>query len=312
MAIKRLSVFKRARALVLFKNGKSVDEVVRILQKRYHPTRSVLEVKSKYFPSTGSYSISKLQGASREKILGSMRNMRSYAMRMKKLQHAPVFARARLERLKVFNSDPVFVKANSERMRARHKDPVFAKAHSERARKLNSNPVFARANSERMRLRNLDPVFAMANSKRGVLHMQKLNQDKEFKRKRLDGVARHWNTYRLRIKDEAERLGIVTGVEYVHGRSSFEGERKQVVPATSINPLTKLLLKERRKVISVALKELSEAERTVVNLVFGFTEGEMNLNQAALVLNKSKGEVELLFKSALTKLSSNPELKKLK
>ena len=244
MAIRRLSLFQRAKALVLLKQGKSMHEAVRILRQRYHLNETTEEVRNKYFPNTGSFATANLQGAEGQKIVSALEKM----------------------------------KLTRERMRKLHQDPAFRKALDERS-------------SERMR---------------------KLHQDPEFKKKLYKGLAKYWNTYRLRINEEAEKRGITCSIEYVKDNQSSTGEREIIIPATKETALSKMMLQERATAIEQAMQKLPEQERTIIDMLIGFTQEEISLHQAAQILKISEQDAEALFKNALTKLSRNPAIKRLR
>jgi len=223
MAIRRLSLFQRAKALVLLKQGKSMHEAVRILRQRYHLNETTEEVRNKYFPNTGSFATANLQGAEGQKIVSALEKM----------------------------------KLTRERMR-------------------------------------------------------KLHQDPEFKKKLYKGLAKYWNTYRLRINEEAEKRGITCSIEYVKDNQSSTGEREIIIPATKETALSKMMLQERATAIEQAMQKLPEQERTIIDMLIGFTQEEISLHQAAQILKISEQDAEALFKNALTKLSRNPAIKRLR
>ena len=115
----KIGVFSRGRALAHLARGRTIDETVRLLQKR-HPMHSFDDVKRVYFPKTGIYPISSMEGKSREEI----------SERYSKLTHNAAAHKKRV----------------GKTMTDLHKNPEFAAAHSKRS-------------SERMTKSNKDPDF---------------------------------------------------------------------------------------------------------------------------------------------------------
>ena len=121
----------------------------------------------------------------------------------------------------------------------------------------------------------------------------------------LDGVARRWNTWRLLIAEEAERRGII-------GAWEKRGGRAELVPATTVTPLTEALAKERTATIDAALQKLTKPQQEIVDLVFGISQEPMGLEQAAQTLQIPLKEAKRQFEQALAALSNDKELQQLR
>ena len=234
----RIPLENRFKAIDLLAGGRTKQEVISEMQK-HHPGLPAEQVERHYFPKTGFFAISGLEG-----------------------------------------KPPA--KANAVKKRITEQ----LAAHSERSR-------------ERMKQLHKDPVFAAANSER----MKQLNKDPEFRRNVLNGIAKYWNTYWLRLQWMFEELGISGAGQWKKTRA---GSRKVPVAAIAPAQATGLMLKERSRIIARALSSLKPLERQVVDLVFGFSDRKnpLNVNEAAEVLNVSENRVSLVLKSALGKLAS--------
>src|SRR3989344_3014667 len=102
MPIKRLTLFQRAKSLVFIKRGNSVEQTIQLLQKRYHPSETLEEIRKKYFPKRGTFAIATLKGAKRQQIVNRLHMMKlseqGTSERMRKLNQDPEFAKALKER----------------------------------------------------------------------------------------------------------------------------------------------------------------------------------------------------------------------
>jgi len=214
--------------------------------------------------------------------------------------------RARAQQI---HSDPELESKRVEKLREKWQDPEFIKSQSTKA----TNQLIAYWNDPPMRERLIAALTKRQNQPEVIaklkFQMSKNNKNPVFRSHVLQGTRRYWNAYRSQISEEAQRRGIITGKEYVRDRSYLIPERQKTVPATAITPLTKLLHRERTKIIGQALQELSEWEYSVVNLVF---QEETNVEQAAAILNISQETAEMLLKNALDRLSENAEILELR
>lgn len=243
MSIKRLGVFQRSKALVLLKNGNSVEQTVDVLRRRYHPNESVEAVKRGYFPASGAYAIARFEHASRGEIVAALENMKVKRDEMKKNMQDPKFRQARREGMKRLfqnpealnarkelsrrtltriRNNPEFVQAMRESIRKLHENPEYAKVHKARASatltRLHKDPEFERRLRERMHELNQKPEFKEAARERKrklyqdpeymkahTARVRKLYQDPEFRRKRRQGIAKYWRARHLKNIEEEQK-----------------------------------------------------------------------------------------------------------
>jgi hypothetical protein len=270
----------RSRAIALLARGKSIDQTVDWLRHRYHPTRSINEVRHAYFPESGPYSLTRLVGKSHKEALRKLKSLTklkgSVSAALKRLNADPEFAAARderaSERMKRLNADPEFAAAAGERMKRLHSDPEFAAARDERA-------------SERMKRLHADPEFAAAAGER----MKRLNADPEFRARLIDGINRFWDDYQVR---KIAALG---------GPSGWEGGRKVPIVNNVEESVIHSLLADK---IHGALGGLSPVERAVVSEEYGF-----DLPKVQDLNTLSVSDWNRHLNNALSKLRKNKVLK---
>ncbi|MFH1895600.1 MAG: hypothetical protein ABIJ74_03445 [archaeon] len=282
--------------------GKSIDGTVRELARRYHPGVPLDVVKKTYFPKSGDYAIGSLQGATRKEILEKTKIIDEARKRASK-------------RIKKRNDDPEFTANRIAALKKKWTDPEFVAAERKKIQKLNEDHTFAAANRKRgsktMTRLHRTTGLTEANKKRIIA----FNSDPEFTRKRLDGVTRHWNTYRLRIQEKLDELGIMpawgTGSIKISGRSGTKTVTKRVpISATTRTPETNLIFKERKQVLKQALNFLEVNERALVYTIF-FSNAERNLTEieTAKIMNIKEIDVKRTLETALTKLAGNRKLR---
>jgi len=260
---------------------------------------------------------------------------------MAELRKDPGFVKATNARLRKYARDPELNAQRRERMKKKHQDPNFARIVKETAsktmQKLHQDPAFNDANKERSKkvmaqlrrnpqflaalkagastsLSNLHkrPDFAAGNRARAKVKMTSLNQDPVFKKARLEGIAQHWNTYRLRIADYAQRLEVGGAGLYPRARSTKKIDIHQTY--TTRTPATILQKRERKRVIRTALSALPELERETVLTMFNLEKGsiEMQIGQAAAILGKTRQEIQATYENALAKLAQNTKIRELR
>lgn len=111
MALKDKRSIARAIALLDEKyKGLIIEEATFELRMRYHPTKTLREVRESYFPLFGSpLCMDKLQGKSHEELLEALERMQRFLRTTKKI--------------------------NSKLMREKNKDPKFLEARRQALRK---------------------------------------------------------------------------------------------------------------------------------------------------------------------------------
>jgi transcriptional regulator with XRE-family HTH domain len=109
----RLTLLQRGRALVLLRRGYTVDDACRTLQERYHPDRSVGNVKLAYFPLQGIHAIWVMEGKPHKEIAERFKRLAAW------YQKAPVLSSERLMRQHL---DPVFAARMRQRVSEALKD----------------------------------------------------------------------------------------------------------------------------------------------------------------------------------------------
>jgi len=129
-----------------------------------------------------------------------------------------------------------------------------------------------------------------------------------------EGIARYWNTYRLRIEAMFTGLGVAGAKQWgaVKTKRGFT-KRRQPVAIHKNTPATIAILRERHSIIKKALGSLTPLESNVIDLVFGFTNKNLPLSEeeSASVLDQPEMAVNQALTSALNKLSKNSKLKDL-
>jgi len=144
----KISLLQRSKALAFLAKGNNIDETVRRLRERYHPNYTVETVKRTYFPNSGPYKISMVEGKGKDEILARLSAIRQAAKR----------ALANLKEIEGRRAnDPVF----DEQMRTQarehaismHKNPKTRTALAAAARRtiirVNTAPEYAAIRSIR-------------------------------------------------------------------------------------------------------------------------------------------------------------------
>ena len=166
-------MYRRARALVLLAQGRTLEEIAIMAHKRYHPNRGLDDVRSAYLSKGGPFSLVRFEGKSRQEIKVGFNRMQRIAKSK----------RAILQRLW---EDPAFASTVAEGARARitalNTDEEFRNAQLKSLMALHSNPDFARKRDERARSRinaiNSDP----AHQARALAQLEAINSDPENRR----------------------------------------------------------------------------------------------------------------------------------
>lgn len=229
--------------------------------------------------------------------------------RMRRLRKDPAFMAKSREALRLKLQDPLYKKQLSKAMKARHRDPQFrAKliaADSQNLKRLWQRPDFAENCRQRIKALWQNPRYRAKKIALAREQMIAFRQNPEFEAKRLAGLARYWNTYRLKFRQAMADYGIEVrekdqgGKTLILGRSFWSAERI-------------VMSHERRQVVADALMSLLPLERTVIELAyFASRKGVATAEDIAAVMAKTTAEISAALKSALCKLAQNRQLREL-
>jgi hypothetical protein len=279
------------RAIALLGRGFTVDEAVVELQRRYHSSAPLEDVKRAYFPKGGPTCISNLQGKGHAELLAAMRKinerLRLISLKSKFMWTDPDYAenQARLQKLR--NTDPEIAKRRSEAAKRQWEDPDFAQKHYEMMKRRWENPAFAKMHSEMMKRRWEDPEFAKRHSER----MRRLHADPDFRTRYLDGLSRFWGMY------YAKKRGIFG--------KSLGWENEVPVPIEGTTPEELTYASYVHELITNAVIGLPSQHRFVVVEEFNL---DLPLSVTAEAI-LSTAEKEQLLEQALGILREHPALR---